>query len=90
MLKFDIINFTRLNTKGSCKAIFNIAVGGAVTVNGLKLLEKESSLFVGMPSRKQKDDKYSPQAFINDNELYTAITEAAIAAYYKEEKDTTK
>ncbi len=64
---------------GSMKAIVSFLWNGLV-VRGMKLIEKDGSMFMGMPSRK-KGEEWEDVCFFIDTELKKQITEKVIAEY---------
>ena len=73
---------------GSTKAFASVTVAGAVAIHGLRVVEANNGVFVGMPTRSYTDNKgethYSDIAHAVTKETYAAINEKVLEAYQQE------
>lgn len=68
-------------------AFAKITICECFCVDGLKVINGEKGVFIGMPSRKQKDGNYRDVAFPTNKETRKLITEAVMKEYNKESDD---
>jgi len=66
-------------------AFAKITIDNCFCVDGLKIINGERGIFIGMPSRKQKDGNYRDIAFPTDKETRKLITDTVLAAYQKDD-----
>ena len=66
-------------------AFAKITIGGVFCVDGLKVINGEKGIFIGMPSRKQKDGNYRDIAFPTNKETREMITDLVLAEYNKQD-----
>jgi len=52
------VKVTKLNSDSKIKAMASVTFDDCFVVTGLKVMEGANGLFVSMPSRKGKDEKY--------------------------------
>lgn len=62
---------------GKVRAFFDIRTEDGLIVKGFKLIEGNRGLFVGMPSQKDKEDKYQDTAYIPDQGVRDALLRMA-------------
>lgn len=80
-------NFTRVkvnlyenrNTRGFA----SVLVGGVFYVSGITIVEGKKGLFLGMPSRKNKEGEYIDICFPANKELRKELTDAILDEYDK-------
>ena len=67
--------------QGAIKAWGSIVLDGELVIHGIRVIETDSKKFVGMPSRKTKDDKFLDVCHPITQELRNTISEAVLKAY---------
>lgn len=73
------ISVLPLSGYGPLKAMASLNYRGVI-LRGLRLMETNNSLWLGMPARK-KDDQYEDYFFFLDPELRKRVTDAVIEKY---------
>lgn len=69
------------NIKGFAKVTFN----DSFCVDGIKIINGKHGLFIGMPSKKNKEDKYVDICYPINKETRTMIQDAIIKSYNNQE-----
>lgn len=70
---------------GMLKAVASITLENCFVVHDIKILEGESGLFVGMPSRKTAEGDYKDIAHPLNSETRDQIRDLVLDAYKKAE-----
>ena len=65
------------NIVGFAKVVFN----GCFVVDGIKIINGSNGLFVGMPSRKNKDEKYQDVCYPITKEVRKMIQDKILEEY---------
>ncbi len=85
------IRVRRVNASDKMKAVVSVTFDNAFVVHDMKIIERDSGLFVAMPSRKTPSGVYKDVAHpINAEtrkELHTKILERYFALLENEEED---
>lgn len=81
-MNFKVLEFQRLNTKGTCKALATVQFEGCLLVEGIKLLKLPSGYRLSMPTRKAADC-YHEIVKITAPEVSKSLRRALIAEYEK-------
>lgn len=61
-----------------------IELDGVLKINGIRIIEGNSRMFVAMPNRKVSDDKYIDYVYPVNKELREEIERAILEEYNKE------
>lgn len=80
MRKFDR---DESKVKGACSVVL---ADGRIKINNVTIVEGKNGLFVSLPQRKGKDDKYYNIVSIRDDDDLQAIKDAVMAAFEGGEK----
>lgn len=80
-LKITAFNDTK--GSGNLKAFASGLFGGVLYCTGLKIMDGKHGLFVGYPSRKDKNDKYLDIAFPVDKATGKQIQEIILTEYQR-------
>lgn len=75
-------NLNLVDQGGPTKAIGSVTLGGCFIVHGVRVVESEKGLFVGMPQRKD-GDRYRDLAHPLTADLRARMTSAVLEAYQK-------
>ena len=80
LIKVDKI---RLMTQGesTVKAFCDVLVGGVYVVKGLRVIEGQKGLFVGLPREKGKNDKYYDIFYPITSEARQMLIDVVLRAY---------
>lgn len=66
---------------GNLKAIANITIDNAFAVRGIKVLGGDKGLFIGMPSKKDKNGEFKDIAHPINSESRKVVSDAIISEY---------
>lgn len=89
MNKLYVHNVNKYENENSrIKAFADVTIGNAITLKGIKLIEGEKGVLVGMPSTKGKDkddnDKYFDKFYAKSDEARTALLDTFLDAYARD------
>ena len=70
----------RIDGDTKLKAFVDIAIGDFI-IKGLRILQGEKGLFLGMPQEKSKDGKWYNTFYPRTKETRQNLTELVLAAY---------
>lgn len=77
-----IFPFDTSESGGQVRAMAEIEVNQSLTIRGFRIIEsKNKGLFIGLPSRKGKDDQFHETVSILDKETEKLIREKILDAY---------
>jgi stage V sporulation protein G len=79
-LNLEVVRLYRLEGDSKLKAFADVAIGDFI-VKGLRIMQGEKGLFLGMPQEKAKDGKWYNAFFPKTKEARQNLTEAVLAAY---------
>lgn len=79
-MKFEVLEFQCLDTKGTCKGLATVLFDGEILVEGIKLLKLPSGYRVSMPTRKAAD-RYIEIVKITAPGMYKDLQQALIFKY---------
>jgi stage V sporulation protein G len=66
---------------GKVRALGSIVIDDAVKVEGIRVIEGEKGLFVAMPQRKNKEEKYEEIVYPVTREAREQIIKTVLDAY---------
>ena len=67
---------------GNCKALFTVKTQEGVIIDNFKLIEKhDGSMFMGLPSRKNKQDEWENSIRFEDKEKRIELEKTAMEHY---------
>jgi len=78
------VRIYKSRTEGAVKAYATISLDNEFVVKGLKVLEGENGLWVGMPSRRVKDGSFQDLFHPASKEAREKIVKAVLEAYDKD------
>ena len=81
MLDIEIANIYRLDGEGPVKAFCDIIVSGAMLVKGIRIIEGNKGLFVGMPSGLGKNGKWYESIRPMNKEIRSVLNDTVIKAF---------
>lgn len=79
-LNLEVVRLYRFEGDSKVKAFVDIAVGDFI-VKGLRVLQGEKGLFLGMPQEKSKDGKYYNSFYPKTKEARQSLSDAVLAVY---------
>jgi len=82
-MNFKVERIKKVNL-GKCVAFCDICIADAIVVKGLKIINGNNGLFVGMPSSKGKDDKYYDTVYPKTKEIREELEQIVLAEYNKD------
>jgi stage V sporulation protein G len=77
----EVLRLHRLSGDSNLKAFADVSFAGVFIVKGLKVVEGKKGLFVGMPSRVGKDNKWYEIAHPLTKEFRESLSEVVLEAY---------
>jgi len=80
VLDLKVVRLHRLEGESKTKAFADIAIGGFV-VKGLRVVQGEKGLFLGMPREQGKDGKWYNSFFPATEEAKQNLSDTVLAAY---------
>ncbi|HID42792.1 MAG TPA: septation protein spoVG [Archaeoglobaceae archaeon] len=84
MAEITEVRIYKSRTEGAVKAYATISLDNEFVVKGLKVLEGENGLWVGMPSRRVKDGSFQDLFHPASKEAREKIVKAVLEAYDKD------
>ena len=66
---------------GRTKALVSVTFDGVFVVSGIKIVEGNNGLFLGMPNRKDKNDEYRDICFPIDKDFRKELEITVLAEY---------
>jgi stage V sporulation protein G len=79
-VSLKVVRLYRFEGDSRIKAFADIAIGDFV-VKGLRVVQGEKGLFLGMPQEKAKDGKWYNSFYPANKEAHQNLTEVVLAAY---------
>jgi stage V sporulation protein G len=79
-LNLEVVRLYRLEGDSKLKAFVDVAIGDFI-VKGLRILQGQKGLFLGMPQEKAKDGKWYNAFYPKTKEARQNLTEKVLAAY---------
>lgn len=86
----DVKRFNRVEGGGKLKGFADVTLEDAVTIRGVRLIEGPNGLFAGMPRKKEKDGEYHDIVAVESAAFRTALGNALIREYQKEDSTVTE
>ena len=80
----EVLRLHRLSGESSLKAFADVSFAGVFIVKGIRVVGGKNGLFVGMPARKGKDDKWHDTAYPSTKEFREVLNEVVLGAYEQE------
>lgn len=84
MAEITEVRIYKSRTEGAVKAYATISLDDEFVVKGIKVLEGENGLWVGMPSRRVKDGSFQDLFHPASKEAREKIVKAVLEAYDKD------
>lgn len=79
--EMEVVRLRRFDDEESkLKAFVDVAISGFI-VKGLRLVEGQKGLFLGMPQEQGKDGRWYSSFYPKSPEVLEALTEVVLAAY---------
>lgn len=79
-LSLEVVRLYRLDGESKTKAFVDVAVGDFI-VKGLRILQGQKGLFLGMPQERSKDGKWYSAFYPKTKEARQTLTDIVLAAY---------
>lgn len=80
-MDLEVVRLRRFEDEDSkLKAFVDVAVGGFI-VRGLRVVQGQKGLFLGMPREQGKDGRWYNSFYPKSPEAQQALTEVVLAAY---------
>ena len=80
----SVLRLHRLSGESNLKAFADVSFAGVFIVKGLKVVEGKKGMFVGMPARMGKDNKWHDIAYPVTKEFRETLNEIVLGAYEEE------
>jgi len=80
-LKLEVSRLHKLDGTGATKAFCDLSVLDSIVIKGLRVVEGEKGLFVGMPSEEGKDGKWYATIIPLKREVKNEIERVVLEAY---------
>jgi len=80
-LKLEVVRLHKLEGNGATKAFCDLSILGSFVIKGLRVVEGEKGLFVGMPSEAGKDGKWYNTVIPLNREVKDEIDRLVLEAY---------
>ena len=80
----EVLRLHRLSGDSSLKAFADVSFAGVFIVKGLKVVEGKRGLFVSMPAKVGKDNKWYETAHPLTKEFRESLSEVVLEAYEEE------
>ncbi|MET1125116.1 MAG: SpoVG family protein [Archaeoglobaceae archaeon] len=85
MAEITDVRIYRVKGKGAVKAYASVSLDNEFVVKGIKVLENEKGLWVGMPGRKMRDGSFQDVFHPTTREAREKIVNAVLKAYRESE-----
>lgn len=79
-INLEVVRLYRLNGESKTKAFVDVSVGEFI-VKGIRVLQGQKGLFLGMPQEKAKDGKWYNTFYPKTKEAREELSDAVLAAY---------
>lgn len=76
----EVNRIFKVDGDSKLKAFVDISLAGII-IKGLRVVEGEKGLFVGMPRHQGKDGRWYDTVYPSTKELYEALAQLVLAAY---------
>lgn len=76
----EVVRLYRLNGESKTKAFADVVIGDFM-VKGIRVLQGQKGLFLGMPQEKAKDGKWYNTFYPRTKEARQELTEVVLTAY---------
>lgn len=83
-MKITEVRVNKLNKDNRLRAIASVTFDDCFVVHGIRVIEGDEGLFIAMPSRKLKNEKFLDTAHPINNEFRRELEETVVAEYLKE------
>ena len=83
MVKIEVVRLMKLESKGSLKALVDIAIADSFLVKGLRIVEGRKGLFVAMPREQNKNGNWYDTIYPLSAEVKITLDETILEAYQK-------
>lgn len=83
-MKITEVRVNKLNKDNRLRAIASVTFDDCFVVHGIRVIEGDEGLFIAMPSRKLKNEKFLDTAHPINNEFRQEMEETVVAEYLKE------
>lgn len=70
---------------GKTVAFAKVVIDDAICIDGIRLIDGQKGLFIGMPNRKDKNDEWRDIVFPINSQARKELTDKIIEMYNKEE-----
>ncbi|MFA4991938.1 MAG: SpoVG family protein [Candidatus Omnitrophota bacterium] len=77
----EVLRMHRFSGDSNLKAFVDVSFAGVFVVKGLRVVSGKKGLFVAMPSRIGKDEKWHDTAYPLTKEFREALNEVVLEAY---------
>ncbi len=81
--KFEITRIHRLEGESKLKAFVDVTLAG-FEIRGLRVVDGQNGLFVGMPRSQGKDGRWYPTVSALSKEVQQELSEAVLEAYQQQ------
>ena len=84
-MKIEVLRLHRLEGNGPCKAFFDISLDNLFVIKGLKVIQGERELIIGLPREHGKDGKWYNTVIPLTREARNELEKVALEAYNQED-----
>jgi len=79
-IKFEVSRIYKVDGESKLKAFVDISFGGLI-IKGLRIVQGEKGLFLGMPQEQGKDGRWYSIVCPASKEVHEELTQLVLAAY---------
>ena len=83
-LELEVKRITKISGETTLKAFCDVAIGEAILIKGLKVVEGKNGLFVSMPSERGKNGQWYDTVIPLTKHAHEDLSEVVLAAYQAE------
>ena len=85
--ELEVKRIHRLDGEGALKAFFDVVVGSAFLIKGVRVVEGKKGVFVSMPQEQGKDGNWYDRVIPLSKEARAQITQVVLDAYQSAAQD---
>ena len=81
MIKFHVDKMFKLPGACSLRAFCDVCINDAIVIKGVRLMEGQAGMFIGMPREQGKDNKWYDQVVCKDARTFDDLSNVVIQHY---------
>ena len=83
MIKVTDISIKTIKDQKNIKAYAKVVINESLCIDGIKIIDGQNGLFIGMPSKKKKDGNFADIVFPINADTRKILTDAILEEYKK-------